>query len=146
MALGASAFASEAFKVLTKIKIGGTGGWDYLALDLNANPVYASDATLVEVVDRRAGKVQTDPRPGCRNPNYAQPRTWQEFFNSILAPLRLDAELAPSIARVFNRSERRKLIAWPQYAIAHSGSRRLDLLNSRRAFLQLNECSRARVP
>jgi hypothetical protein len=52
----AAAFAGENFKVLGKIKIGGTGGWDYLALDPVAGRVYASHGTLVEVVDTTAGK------------------------------------------------------------------------------------------
>jgi len=51
------AFAAEGFKVLSKIKIGGTGGWDYVAVDPSANRVYASHGTLVEVVDTNAGKV-----------------------------------------------------------------------------------------
>jgi len=52
-----SAFAAEGYKVLSKIKIGGTGGWDYLAVDSAANRIYASHGTLVEVVDPDAGKV-----------------------------------------------------------------------------------------
>ena len=52
-----AAFAAEGYKVLNKIKIGGTGGWDYVAVDPNANRVYASHATLVEVVDLGSGKV-----------------------------------------------------------------------------------------
>ena len=52
-----AAFAGEGYKVLNKIKIGGTGGWDYVAVDPNANRVYASHATLVEVVDTSTGKV-----------------------------------------------------------------------------------------
>src|SRR5206468_762726 len=55
--VSAFAFGSEGFKVLSKIKIGGTGGWDYVAVDPDANRVYASHATLVEVVDTKAGKV-----------------------------------------------------------------------------------------
>src|ERR1700730_11280207 len=50
-------FAAEGYKVLNKIKIGGTGGWDYVAVDPSANRVYASHATLVEVVDLNSGKV-----------------------------------------------------------------------------------------
>src|SRR5580704_15205812 len=50
-------FASEGFKVVNKIHIGGTGGWDYVAVDPGANRVYASHATLVEVVDTNTGKV-----------------------------------------------------------------------------------------
>ena len=53
----AAAFAAEGYKVLGKIKIGGTGGWDYLAVDPAANRIYASHGTLVEVVDINAGKV-----------------------------------------------------------------------------------------
>jgi YVTN family beta-propeller protein len=53
----AAAFAAEGYKVVSKIKIGGTGGWDYVAVDPDANRVYASHATLVEVVDLKAGKV-----------------------------------------------------------------------------------------
>ncbi len=55
--LVAAAFAAEGFKVVGKIKIGGTGGWDYLAVDPAAGRVYASHGTLVEVVDINAGKV-----------------------------------------------------------------------------------------
>ncbi len=55
--LALAAFASEGFKVVNKIHIGGTGGWDYIAVDPSANRVYASHATLVEVVDTNAGKV-----------------------------------------------------------------------------------------
>ncbi len=57
VAFGALAFASEGFKVLSKIKIGGTGGWDYVAVDPDAHRVYASHATLVEVLDTQTGKV-----------------------------------------------------------------------------------------
>src|ERR1700732_539038 len=52
-----AAFAGEGYKVLNKIKIGGTGGWDYIAVDPNTNRVYASHAGLVEVVDTTTGKV-----------------------------------------------------------------------------------------
>jgi len=53
----AIAFAAEGYKVTGKIKIGGTGGWDYLAVDPDAGRVYASHGTVVEVVDTNAGKV-----------------------------------------------------------------------------------------
>ncbi|HEY3836995.1 MAG TPA: YncE family protein [Bryobacteraceae bacterium] len=52
-----AAFAAEGYKVTGKIKIGGTGGWDYVAVDPDAGRVYASHATLVEVVDLKSGKV-----------------------------------------------------------------------------------------
>jgi YVTN family beta-propeller protein len=57
LAIGALALAAEGFKVLSSIKIGGTGGWDYVAVDADANRVYASHGTVVEVVDTKAGKV-----------------------------------------------------------------------------------------
>jgi YVTN family beta-propeller protein len=53
----ATAFAAEGYKVINKIKIGGTGGWDYVALDNTNRRLYASHATNVEVVDPDAGKV-----------------------------------------------------------------------------------------
>jgi DNA-binding beta-propeller fold protein YncE len=52
-----AAFAAEGYKVLAKIKIGGSGGWDYVAVDPDADRVYASHGTLVEIVDPKAGKV-----------------------------------------------------------------------------------------
>jgi DNA-binding beta-propeller fold protein YncE len=52
-----AAFAAEGYKVVNKIKIGGTGGWDYLAVDPATQRVYASHASVVEVVDTKAGKV-----------------------------------------------------------------------------------------
>jgi YVTN family beta-propeller protein len=57
VAFAAAAFADERYKVISKIKIGGTGGWDYVAVDADAGRVYASHGTLVEVVDTKAGKV-----------------------------------------------------------------------------------------
>ena len=53
----ATAFAAEGYKVLNKIKIGGTGGWDYVALDNTNRRIYASHGTTVEVIDPDAGKV-----------------------------------------------------------------------------------------
>jgi YVTN family beta-propeller protein len=51
------AFAAEGYKVITKIKIGGTGGWDYVTVDSAAGRLYASHATEVDVVDLASGKV-----------------------------------------------------------------------------------------
>jgi DNA-binding beta-propeller fold protein YncE len=53
----ATAFAAEGYKVLNKIKIGGTGGWDYVALDNTNRRIYASHGVTVEVVDPDANKV-----------------------------------------------------------------------------------------
>jgi len=55
--IAAAAFAAEGYKVVGKIKIGGTGGWDYVALDNANRRLYVSHATKVEVVDPDAGKV-----------------------------------------------------------------------------------------
>jgi DNA-binding beta-propeller fold protein YncE len=55
--IAAAAFAAEGYKVIGKIKIGGTGGWDYVAMDNVNRRLYASHGTKVEVVDPDAGKV-----------------------------------------------------------------------------------------
>jgi len=55
--LAALAFAAEGYKVVGKIKIGGQGGWDYVAMDSVNRRLYASHGTRVEVVDPDAGKV-----------------------------------------------------------------------------------------
>ena len=57
LAVSSLMLAAEGFKVISRIRIGGTGGWDYVAVDPDANRVYASHATLVEVVDPTTGKV-----------------------------------------------------------------------------------------
>ena len=54
--LVAMAFAATGFKVINKVKVGGTGGWDYVTLDPVNRRVYASHAGNVEVVDIDAGK------------------------------------------------------------------------------------------
>jgi hypothetical protein len=43
--------AATGYHVLTEIKIGGDGGWDYLAVDSTARRLYVSHATHVVVVD-----------------------------------------------------------------------------------------------
>jgi len=55
--IAAAAFAAEGYKVIGKIKIGGTGGWDYVAIDSVNRRMYASHGTKVDVVDPDAGKV-----------------------------------------------------------------------------------------
>src|SRR6266567_126186 len=55
--LAATAFAAEGYKVITKYKIGGTGGWDYVAVDQTNRRIYASHGTAVEVLDADSGKV-----------------------------------------------------------------------------------------
>ncbi|HLK69115.1 MAG TPA: YncE family protein [Bryobacteraceae bacterium] len=55
--IASTAFAAEGYKILTKYKIGGTGGWDYVAVDQVNRRIYASHATIVEVLDADSGKV-----------------------------------------------------------------------------------------
>ena len=55
--LAAVAFGAEGYKVINKIKIGGTGGWDYVTVDSANRRLYVSHGTAVEVVDPDAGKV-----------------------------------------------------------------------------------------
>jgi DNA-binding beta-propeller fold protein YncE len=55
--IAASAFAAEGYKILTKIKIGGEGRWDYTAMDSANRRLYVSHGSSVEVVDPDAGKV-----------------------------------------------------------------------------------------
>jgi DNA-binding beta-propeller fold protein YncE len=43
--------ASTGYHILTEIKIGGEGGWDYLTVDSAARRLYVSHATKVVVVD-----------------------------------------------------------------------------------------------
>ena len=50
-------FAASGYKVLTKYKIGGTGGWDYVAADSANRRIYAWHGTAVEVLDADSGKV-----------------------------------------------------------------------------------------
>ena len=57
LAMCALALAAEGFKGRFFHQDWGTGGWDYVAVDANANRVYASHRTAVEVVDTKAGKV-----------------------------------------------------------------------------------------
>src|ERR1700722_5179932 len=56
MAVSALA-APPTYKVLTKIKIGGTGGWDYVYVDSGNHRLYVSHNTQTEVVDTLTDKV-----------------------------------------------------------------------------------------
>ena len=48
--------ASGGYRVSREIKLGGEGGWDYLAADAAARRLYVSHGTRVEVVDLDSGK------------------------------------------------------------------------------------------
>jgi hypothetical protein len=52
--------AATGYHILTEIKIGGEGGWDYLTVDSAANRLYVSHATHVVVVDLTTNKVVGD--------------------------------------------------------------------------------------
>ena len=55
--LAVAMFAGEGYKVLTKFKIGGTGGWDYVTVDSAGRRIYVSHSNIVEVLDADSGKV-----------------------------------------------------------------------------------------
>jgi DNA-binding beta-propeller fold protein YncE len=55
--IAVAAFAAEGYKIITKIKIGGEGRWDYVAMDSTNRRLYVSHGSSVEVVDPDAGKV-----------------------------------------------------------------------------------------
>ncbi|HEV7612866.1 MAG TPA: YncE family protein [Steroidobacteraceae bacterium] len=52
-----SASAVSDMQVLQRWKLGGAGGWDYLALDAAGEHLFLSRATRVDVVDTQTGKV-----------------------------------------------------------------------------------------
>jgi DNA-binding beta-propeller fold protein YncE len=57
-AFGAAAFAAPpTYKVLTKIRIGGTPRWDYVYVDSANHKLYVSHGTQTEVVDTTTDKV-----------------------------------------------------------------------------------------
>src|SRR6266850_8544517 len=45
------------YKVVNRYPIGGTGGFDYVAIDSSARRLYVSHATQVEVLDADSGKL-----------------------------------------------------------------------------------------
>jgi YVTN family beta-propeller protein len=60
LAAGAVSAAGTGYHVLSDIKIGGDGGWDYLTADSAARRLYVSHGNHVVVVDIDAGKVVGD--------------------------------------------------------------------------------------
>ena len=52
-----SAFAAEGYHALNKIKIGGTGGWDYVAADGANHRLYVSHGTSIAIVDTDTASV-----------------------------------------------------------------------------------------
>jgi DNA-binding beta-propeller fold protein YncE len=54
----ATAFAAPpTYKVVNKIKVGGTGGWDYVYLDSENHRLYVSHTAQTEVIDTATDKV-----------------------------------------------------------------------------------------
>ena len=51
-----AAVAAEGYHIISKIKIGGGGGWDYLTFDESSRRLYVSHGTSVDVVDVDQGK------------------------------------------------------------------------------------------
>ena len=52
-----AAMAAASYHTIGKIKIGGSGGWDYLSVDNAARRIYVSNGDRVVVVDPDAGKM-----------------------------------------------------------------------------------------
>lgn len=58
LALSSAAFAAApAYKVLSKIKIGGAGRWDYVYVDSANHKLYVSHGTQTEVIDTTTDKL-----------------------------------------------------------------------------------------
>ncbi|MEP7353984.1 MAG: YncE family protein [Acidobacteriota bacterium] len=59
---GLAIAAAPGYKVLSKLKIGGAGGWDYVFVDSDAQRLYVSHTNQVEVVDMKTmmltGKIE----------------------------------------------------------------------------------------
>jgi DNA-binding beta-propeller fold protein YncE len=59
-ALGAQASAQPGYHVISKITLGGDGGWDYLTVDSHERRLYISRSSHVMIVDADSGKVVGD--------------------------------------------------------------------------------------
>ena len=64
--LGSLAWADGSYRELTRIAIGGEGGWDYLSVDAAARRLYVSHSTKVVVIDLDTNAVvgEIAPTPG----------------------------------------------------------------------------------
>jgi len=49
--------ASSGYKIIKKVAVPGTGGWDYVAVDASARRVYVSHSTQVEVLDADTNEI-----------------------------------------------------------------------------------------
>ena len=72
--LAALSAADGPYSVVKEIKIGGTGGWDYITVDPAAHRIYVSHATKIVVADTDSGAIvgetvlATWPLTGCEEP------------------------------------------------------------------------------
>jgi len=57
MLAAAALAAPPSYKVITKIKVGGAGGWDYVFVDSGNHRLYVSHGTQTEVIDTNTDKV-----------------------------------------------------------------------------------------
>src|SRR5258707_15146471 len=74
--LAAAAFSAEGYKVLNKIKVGGTGGWDYPSVGPATQRVFGWHGGILAVADLKAGKVDgqsTQLHGGHGNPVASHP-------------------------------------------------------------------------
>src|SRR5436305_13294430 len=55
--VAAAAYSAEGLKIINKIKVGGTGGWDYVTMDSVNRRMYIAHGTKVDIVDPDSGKV-----------------------------------------------------------------------------------------
>src|SRR5690242_19642032 len=55
--LAAASAWPAGYHVITKFKVGGEGGWDYLSADAQNRRLYVSHGTQVEVLDLDSGAV-----------------------------------------------------------------------------------------
>jgi YVTN family beta-propeller protein len=57
LAVPSVALAQASYHLITQWKIGGDGGWDYIAADAGAHRLYVTHGARVEVLDSDSGKV-----------------------------------------------------------------------------------------
>ena len=57
LAVPSVALAQGSYHLITQWKIGGEGGWDYVAADAGAHRLYITHGARVEVLDSDSGKV-----------------------------------------------------------------------------------------
>ena len=57
LVLTANSYAADSgYHIIKRLKVGGEGGWDYLAVDQAAGRLYVSHSSMAQVVDLKTGK------------------------------------------------------------------------------------------